>query len=276
MKRNIFSLLLLTLFCFSCNETMPEIPCVTCDNSGEEVLPEDRKVLVEEFTGVRCVQCPAGSAELENLLDVHGERLIVVSIHAGGFATPYNDGNDFRTDEGEALNSFLDLPEGYPTATINRKLFENEPDLQLIRTSWGGYIAAEKEELSNIVLDLSLNYDAATRSLTANTTIKPVEDITESTRLSVMVLESGIIGHQIVPGSFDEEYVHKHVLRTMLTPFNGESIDEALNVGATIEKQHSMTLPDEWNSDKVKVIVFVHKEGASREVIQAEEAALAE
>lgn len=276
MRQNIFFLLLLTLFCISCDENMPVIPCVTCDTTNEPVEPEDRKVLVEEFTGVRCVQCPAGSAELENLLGIHGDRLVVVSIHAGFFANPYDDGNDFRSDEGEALNTFLDLPEGYPTATINRKLFENENDLQLNRTSWGGYIVAEKEDLSNVVLDLSLNYDAVTRELIANTTIKPVETIEENLRLSVMVLESGIVGHQTTPEGFREDYVHKHVLRDMLTPFDGESISEDLTAGVTIEKQHSMTLPNEWDSDKVDVIIFVHREGSSREVLQAEEASLGE
>ncbi len=276
MRQNIFFLLLFMLFCISCDENMPEIPCVTCDLSEEPVEPEDRKVLVEEFTGVRCVQCPGGSVELENLLDIHGDRLVVVSIHAGFFSTPYDDGNDFRSDEGEALNTFLDLPEGYPTATINRKLFDNESDLQLNRTSWGGYISAEKEGLANIVLDLSLNYDSGTRELVANTTIKPVETITESVHLSVMVLESGVVGHQITPEGLQEEYVHKHVLRDMMTPFNGEPMSDELTVGATIEKQHSMTLPDDWNSDKVDVIVFVHRQGNSREVLQVEEASLGE
>ncbi|MDV7402453.1 hypothetical protein RZS08_64120, partial [Arthrospira platensis SPKY1] len=66
-------------------------------------------MLIEEFTGVRCVQCPAGSADIETYLAIHGEQLIAVSIHAGGFSFPFDESvHDFRTEEGEALNSFLD------------------------------------------------------------------------------------------------------------------------------------------------------------------------
>jgi len=274
MKQSIICLFFLSFLITSCDENMPQIPCVTCENIQEDLEPEARKVLVEEFTGVRCVQCPAGSAELENLLGIHGEQLVVVSIHAGFFSNPYNDGNDFRTDEGEALNAFLDLPEGYPTAVINRKLFENEADLQLPRTTWGGFITAEKVELSDIILDLSLDYNPDTRRLVANSTIKPVVTVDVPTRISVMVLESGVVGHQITPEGLNEEYVHKHVLRGMMTSSTGETITESLTANSTIEKSHNMVLPDDWKTDKMSVIVFVHREGESREVIQAEVADL--
>src|ERR1700741_1300369 len=84
----------------------------------------DRKVLIEEFTGVRCVNCPDGSAEIENLLSLYGGNLVAVSIHSGFFSDPYPDNlYDFRTPEGDQLLNYLGQPLGYPTAVIDRKLF---------------------------------------------------------------------------------------------------------------------------------------------------------
>ena len=46
-----------------------------------------RQVLIEEFTGVRCVNCPEGSIAIENLLEAYDEQLVAISIHSGFFCT---------------------------------------------------------------------------------------------------------------------------------------------------------------------------------------------
>ncbi len=48
----------------------------------------NRVVLLEEFTGKGCTNCPKGSRELENLLTQFPNNLVAVSLHAGFFANP--------------------------------------------------------------------------------------------------------------------------------------------------------------------------------------------
>ncbi len=280
MKNNVITIMF--LFClfgyWGCDENSPVIPCLSCENEEVIIEPTDKKILVEEFTGVRCVNCPAGSAEIENLLDIHGNQLIAVSIHAGFFSTPYsNSREDYTTPEGTALEGFLDSPLGYPTAVIDRKLFENQDDRQLSQSAWAGLIQEEKGQLSPLVIELNLDYDETSRQLTATTNIQSAETLTGDYRYSVMVIETDIIDVQLTPAGQQDDYVHKHVLRDMMTPFNGESIDEDFTMGATIEKVHQMTLPDNYNSSKVSVIVIVHETGGnSKEVVQVEEKSLAD
>lgn len=279
MKNNLIKLMLLLCLTgfWSCDENSPIIPCLSCVDGEVVIEPTDKKILVEEFTGVRCVNCPAGSAEIENLLDIHGERMIAISIHAGFFSAPYADSNeDYTTPEGTALEGFLDAPLGYPTAVINRKLFENQDDLQLTQASWAGLIQQEKSELSPLVLDLNLDFDETSRELTATTKIQPAETLTGDYRYSVMVIESDIKDVQLTPAGEIADYSHKHVLRDMMTPFNGEGIEETFTVGTTVEKVHQMVLPDNYNFTNVSVIVLVHEGGGSREVVQVEEKKLAD
>ncbi len=279
MNNNILKIaLLFYLFTiWSCDENSPVIPCLSCDDGEVVIEPTDKKILIEEFTGVRCVNCPAGSAEIENLLDIHGKQLIAVSIHAGFFSTPYaNSNEDYTTPEGTALEGFLDNPLGYPTAVINRKLFQNQDDRQVSQSAWAGLIQQEKGQLSPLVLDLNLDFDEASRQLTATTKIQPAETLTGEYRYSVMVIESDIVDVQLTPEGETEDYVHKHVLRDMMTPFDGESIGEDFTVGTAVEKIHQMTLPDNYNSSKVSVIVLVHETGDSREIVQVEEKGLAD
>ena len=84
----------------------------------KEVVIHDtgaRKVLVEDYTGAKCGNCPRASKEIYNLKAVYGDNLIIMAIHAGGFAEPYPYGmlpanptffaTDFRTPEGTNLDT---------------------------------------------------------------------------------------------------------------------------------------------------------------------------
>lgn len=276
MKRLIPFLFILVIFA-ACSEQVPEIPCLSCPEVNEPLPPDQKKVLIEEFTGVRCVQCPAGSVEIESLLDFYGEGMVAVSIHAGFFSSPFTHSIfDLSTPEGEALNTFLDLPQGYPTASINRKLFQGEDDLQLDRNSWGGYIAQELEEQGEVNLKLGLTYNSGSRVLKVDTEIIPLADITGELRISLMLTETDIQDVQLTPDGEIDDYTHRHVLRDMLTPFNGEVINEAFVSETPIEKTHSITLNDTWVANNMEVIVFVHRNGTNREVLQVETAHLPE
>jgi len=91
--------LIIAFFCFlmACQERRDIQPVVP---GG------DRIVLLEEFTGKGCTNCPKGSREIENLLAIYDSNLVVVSIHAGFFANPdfFDLGQyDLRTEEGENI-----------------------------------------------------------------------------------------------------------------------------------------------------------------------------
>ena len=120
-------LFLCVLFCLS---ACTEIPPVINPLQGTEVEPIEtdsvvQKVLIEELTGVRCVNCPVGTAEVLRLQELLGEQVIAVALHAGSFAIPYDDSQgDFRIPETASLLIYLGSPLGYPSAVINRKLYE--------------------------------------------------------------------------------------------------------------------------------------------------------
>ena len=50
----------------------------------EQIVPK-RTVLLEEFTGQWCMNCPSAHAIVNSLKEQYGESFISVSIHAGGF-----------------------------------------------------------------------------------------------------------------------------------------------------------------------------------------------
>ena len=109
MKKIAFFLFISAFLVLSCEEASVVIH-PDMENNPEDTTTENqlRQVLIEEFTGVRCVNCPAGSEAIENLLDSYGDQLVAISIHAGFFSPPMGESQyDFRTDEGNNLMSFM-------------------------------------------------------------------------------------------------------------------------------------------------------------------------
>jgi len=271
-KKHFLLLALLSFFFFSCEEIAPTVTgSMPGDGGGPNVGDQQRQVLIEEFTGVRCVNCPAGSAAIQDLLSIYGDQLVAVSIHAGEFSPPYADSKyDLRTPEGDQIINYLGAPFGFPTAVVNRKQFDGNFGLQLSQSKWAGHIAEESALPPKVKIALTPEYNPATRKLDAEITLFVQEDITEDdVRISLMITESGIHDLQLTPSGKDPDYTHNHVLRGMMTNFEGEIISEPLTTGAEITRHFSYTFPDEWVPENCELVGFVSLGGDKKDVLQA-------
>ena len=244
----------------ACREIAPTIPPLG-----------DKKVLVEEFTGVRCVNCPAGASELEDLKGIYGDRLVIVSIHSGDFSPPYSDSKfDFRTPEGTELEKLVGAPIGYPAAVINRKKFVGQERLQVFRTSWAGFVAAESKTPSVLSLAFVKNINRVSRELLLDVKIIPSQALQNDLKLSVMLTESGVKDQQETPQGKKADYTHKHILRKILTKSDGDLL-AILTANEPISKNFTLKIPDNWVIENCQIVAFVHKSGSEKEVLQVNE-----
>lgn len=265
--RRIFFFLFACCLALSCEEVPP---VVTPLGMGPPPDTTRQRVLVEEFTGARCVNCPAGSAELARLQDIYGEQMIIVAIHAGSFARPYPDSReDFRTPEGDALLSFLGQPLGYPSAVISRKLFDGEFDLQLNRSLWPVYLQQELEQPARAELRPRLSYLPATRQiqLTVDLTLL-APDAPDDLRLSVMVVEDSVADYQLTPDGVDPEYIHRHNLRDMLTAPTGNNLPADWTTGQTLTRSYTALLSQKWVAEHCSLVILIHRTGDQKDVWQ--------
>ncbi len=270
MSKYFFFLFSICIFCSSCKEQpiiIPPLGQVSTSTGNNE-----RTVFVEEFTGVKCVNCPDGAAEIENLKAKYKERLVAVSIHAGFFAKKLAESKfDFKTPLTTSLLNYLGEPDGYPALVVNRKPFGANNNLVVIGLAkWAGLIQAESEIKAKAALALQVTYNETTRELKVSTTITPSEALSGEHHLSIMLTENNIIDAQTKPiVGVVKDYKHKHVLRDMLTPFDGVALTETLSKGAKIKREFTYTLPATFNAKECEVIAALHKIGQSKEVLQA-------
>jgi len=269
---SIFGMLALCLIFTGCFEDQKNI---------EPFVPSgNRVVLLEEFTGKGCTNCPRGSRELDNLLTQFPDNLVAVSLHAGFFANPqfFPLGTyDLRTDEGEFIIDYLSQPIGYPSGVVNRTPISGE--MQLGLNQWASAITAAIQVPPAIELSIVKTYDAVTRQLVVTVNGIGKEALSGDVRISIMLTESGIIDAQddFEAGGIVPDYVHKHVLREMLTPAAGASVLTGITTGQTFSQTYTTTLDASWVADDMEIIAFTSLvNGSDFPVLQAASVHLAD
>lgn len=233
-----------------------------------------RKVLVEELTGVRCQNCPDGAAILANLGKQLGENLIVISVHAAGtYSVPYPENKyDFRTPKGTEMADYLGKPDGYPSASVNRRLVPPETVIYLGPNYWNGIIGEELSKAPAIGVFLETAFNAVNRQLDIDVNLTPEQDLSGEHRLTVVITQDSIQDMQLWGVDKIPDYTHRHVLREVVTQATGEVIAEPLTGTSVVKKHFTLTLPAAWDEKHCNVVAFVHRGGnPDKEILQAAE-----
>ncbi len=223
-----------------------------------------RGVLIEEFSGARCPNCPQGSEELDNLKAIFGSSLVIVAVHAGDFAFTYPDSKfDFTTPEGNALLGLLGNPIGYPSAVINRKRGDSDRSFQQFSLRWGSSISQELEEDPMFDIRSDVTFDDQNRRLQATVSVVPSIAVNEGLRINVLLKEDHIIDPQAdraVPTGIVKEYNHKNVFRAMLSEVMGDPLGDRFEPFTSYVRTYSFNIPSAegwWKVPDIYLVAFV-------------------
>ena len=241
---------------------------------GAPVEDHSQRVFIEKYTGVRCVNCPSADEAIAGLQSTYGHNVVAVSIHAGSMARPWTGFADLRTTDGEDWNNYFGI-EAYPSVMINRSKNDNTWN---IITAVGGIASGVEAAINNqttVAMDMTTEYDAATRSVNIFTNLEFVETTPAPLTITLLVMEDGIVGKQTTPEGNNENYVFNHVLRDVVTDLWGADVDADGNQGTCRMAAFAYTLPEEYVAEKCHVVAFISNKD-TREIIQCAEAAIVE
>ncbi|GIV26749.1 MAG: hypothetical protein KatS3mg027_0563 [Bacteroidia bacterium] len=216
--------------------------------------PQNKKAVLEEFTGLHCGYCPDGHKIATNIYNADPNNVILINIHQGSFATPSTAGDiDFRTSDG---NSIATMPgmgiTGYPTGAINRTIHTSNA-MAMSRSLWNTYANQVKTQPAYCNVALQGTVDAQTRVLTVQAQVYYTANSPAPTNsLTIMLLEDNIPGPQTDYGNFnptnwfpDGSYKHNHVLRKVLTPTFGTSVSPT-TAGSLYSTTVTYTVPTKF------------------------------
>lgn len=230
--------------------------------------PQNKNVVLEELTGINCQYCPDGHKRAQEIATANPGRVILVNVHAGGFA-PNNP--NLKTTDGDALDVFL-APEGYPAGSVQRTKFGSETFLATSRANWTGQVSARLAEVSPVNVAMDATLDAATRELTINVEMFYTTPQAAGTMhyLNVGILQNNWEGPQVGsalnPAAVlpNGNYLHQHIFRGFINAGGtwGEAIDASQS--GVITKTITYTLPAslngiDMNLGELEFFAFVHQ-----------------
>ena len=241
---------LYTIICSIC------LLLISCDHIAEDERliyekpePSQRVVLLEDFTGQRCVNCPTATDVIEQLQETFGENVVAVGIHGGKLAvasTPKVVG--LKTDTGDEYNNHWGVV-SWPMGLINRHELVNHTD----------WVDEVKKELAKPAPLHLLGYAELEDDIIHITIDAEGTDGTVTGKLQVWLLEDGIKALQLMPdGSANQEYIHNHVFRTAVNGTWGE--DFSINEGETTQQMMTQELEPNWNPEQLSIVAFVYND----------------
>ena len=240
-----------------------------------------KKVLLEDYTGHTCGNCPRAAEKAHELQGLFGEQLVVIAIHAGWFANTSDDyPNDFTTETGDAWDShFGNSDLGNPNGMVDRIDFLNNSHVFQF-SQWEEKITTQLQNAPSVGLQIAANYNEHTGLICVDTQTEILEDTNNKLHLTVVLLESGIISKQkdydVLPEQYISDYEQNHVLRKGLTNAWGEDLGEdTYTEDALFTNRYSIEKNSQWNIENMSVVAFV-SDPETYEVLQVEELYLTE
>lgn len=232
--------------------------CKKDDNVEEEeaVVAESvpgsfvKKVLIEEFSGEWCSNCPDGATIIEGIIQANQSKVYAASVHQGDF---------LQIPQFNELNSFLSVT-AFPRSAINRVPASNTTNgqdglLAYSRSQWSAHV--DKELLKTAIVGLKLNTSITNDKLNVEV-VNGANQTLNNVFLTVYLTEDDIAESSVGSQSgAPNGYVHQEVLVKVLTAAKGDAI--TLESGVPLIKSYNdVALTGGINKANLKVLAFIH------------------
>lgn len=231
------------------------------ENVSTEVT--NRNVLIEEFTGRKCVNCPAGHVTAKEIVDAYPGRVFAINLHGGFYSTlEYPNLNTPMCDSiGVAFN-----PNYFPSAIVNRST-----ETPIATNMWRSAVDTQIQQPAECNVAGKVAINPITRKATVTVEVYYTSNSSsDKNYLNVIMIQDSIIGSQTGSSSNplqdmgNGNYCHMHVLRDNITPIWGDEITNT-TAGTLISRTYEYEIPEiignpngcEVDIDNVSFLAYV-------------------
>lgn len=252
MKRILFTLLILGSTYFMIAQTIVS------------TTPENKKVLLEEFTGTGCPNCPGGHTAAATLLTNNPGNLFVVAYHPNNSSYTASDPMVTTYPAAFYTTPFISPSNRYmPSAMINRRVWDGVERIEGV-TSWTNDANTIKAEASPLNIGVSSTYNTSTKMLNVTVEVYFTSNVTDALTIYAELTEDGIIATQ---SGGTSPYTHNHVFRQSFVPQWGDVISAPTSQSTlktfSFSYDNSTTL---YDMTKCEVLAFV-RNAVNEEII---------
>lgn len=255
MKKIYFTILMLAVLA-ACDE-------VSIEDRLTYVEPPEvgRAVLIEDFTGQYCVNCPRATSEIERMVEEYGDSTVIaVAIHSGPFSKQKGVASPLYTEVGDMYFSTWGL-QGQPVGLVDR-LYSSTP---FSFTDWAAGVNYEIGFKAPVTFMMTSSCDPDTRDAVVEVQTIGLDSTAVSGKLQVWLVEDSIDSFQLMPdGSVNEHYNHMHVFRASINDPWGDAI--TVNHGQVAVKNYNFALEPAWVPEHCSIVTFLYDASGVRQV----------
>jgi thiol-disulfide isomerase/thioredoxin len=227
MKNTVLGLLGVLFVLASCKEKAPPINFGNVSGGGDTTYvlttvpaADAHNILIEEFTGQSCSNCPAAHTDLENLSNQYPGRLNIIGLYITNFSqtTPPNGAtHDFRDSLAAVVGNVIYGGIGsMPGGGVDRILMPTDATILLSRGTWPSAIAQQVNVVDSVNLAVKSVYNAAAGTSDITYTVTYVKPVSYPNAINIAVVEDSITDLQEFPGTV-QSYLYTNVFRSFVT-----------------------------------------------------------
>ena len=292
MKIKFLLSIIISLYFFSaCNHV--EKPFVPPTNLNTALYPGDwddyvanewpqftpntntnRSVLIEDYTGHKCIYCPAAADLAHSLHLANPTRVFTTSIHAGPtglgdfqLIDPPNYPLDFTNPQGLEIGTYFGTNDGgfpgNPRGTINRF---NTGTIFQSPNSWTSILNTMLSE-NNLRINMQshLNYYAETKGAFLHVEVEKLDpSLTNELGIVAYIIEDSLVGDQkMSDNSHNENYIHRDIHRGNLNnQAFGRILENSDLINGKYYVNYSFVVPNQldgnYNASNMHILVYIY------------------
>ncbi len=209
------------------------------------------------FTATWCGYCPMMNTAFQMVKEEVGDKFLYACFYA-------TSGNYGFADMGVLEAQYA--VDGYPTGIVDgRRAIGN---MQQISATASSIVSAIEETEANYPTVTGVEFSSALSGSTLSVNLDLFAHVADDYKLTVLVLENGIVGHQTDYNDGDhEDFVHDKVVRQALTSVSGDAVTMA--EGDEKSFTFSTEIPSGWNKSNLEILVYVQRPFGSQNRIQS-------
>lgn len=247
---SIFAIAALILVSVGCDK-------IDINNTHKPYVPigGNKTVLIKDFTGARCVNCPEAAEYVHQLQHNLGEsRIFVLSVHAGFLAQPMGQFPNFLTEEG---TTWYNNRDSNPLFSVDHVALTDGHTLNVDQVDIPVSDALAETQLFDILINPT--YDEESRLVKVENQFYPIGDGDGKYYATVCLVEDSIVGWQTVPGGVDKEYVFRNVFRGTLNGADGELVSNGpFFADDEFTNTCSIVLDSTYNADQCYIMTYIY------------------
>src|SRR5690606_13592324 len=151
---------------------------------------QHKAVLIEDITGVRCVNCPQAADEIKQIMSLKKDSVVAVALypnHMPTLTTPWPGFPKLNNETATNMVDFLSVPGALPNGYVDRGIFAPLTERFIQYKSWKSIVDQRLAVPTPVNIHLTSTVNGS--KVKVKFTVQYTQDVSEKHKISLFITE---------------------------------------------------------------------------------------